>query len=92
MTAGGRPPVGISVIEKMAAEHHDRQGLARNWDQLSTADRVRLMTFMEAAVEVIPDRLLLKYRGAAETYKTRDCRRAILADHRHAKKSVIYGQ
>lgn len=92
MTAGKKVPPGLSVIEQMAAVHHDRQGLVRNWVQLSKADKLRLMDIMEAAVEIIPDRLLLKSGTAAATVITGEGRDALLADHRHAKTSALYGQ
>ncbi|MGI9484463.1 MAG: hypothetical protein ACR2RF_00985 [Geminicoccaceae bacterium] len=91
MTAGRKPPPGLSVIEQMAAVHHDRQGLSRNWEQLSRDDRLRKMDAMEAAVEIIPDRLGLKHQVAAETGNTGEGREALLGDHRHAKTSAIYG-
>lgn len=47
---------------------------------------------MEATVEIIPDKLLLKSGPAGDTRDTGDGRNALLADHRHAKKSVLYGQ
>ncbi len=89
--ARGKPPPGLSVIEQMAALHHERDGSIIRWDQLSKEDRLKLMGRMQAAVEIIPDKLLLKAQGAAATVATGDARDALLADHEQAKRSSLSG-
>ena len=92
MTAGRKPPPGLSVIEQMAAVAHEKSCSIIHWHQLSMADRVKKMDAMVAAVEIIPDRLGLKHGAAADTANTGEGRDALLADHRHAKTSALYGQ
>ena len=91
MTAGRKPPPGLSVIEQMAAVHHEKSRSIIHWHQLSKDDRLRKMDAMEAAVEIIPDRLGLKHGAAAATANTGEGRDGLLADHQHAKTSALYG-
>ena len=84
-------PGGISVIEQIVAVYHDFYAPILSWDQLSPADRIRLMDAMEAAVGIIPDRLVLKHGAGTATADTGGGRDALLADHRHAKTSALYG-
>lgn len=90
--SGKQPPPGLSVIEQMAARHHEKLGYVTRWDRLLKVDQKRLIDAMEAAVEIIPDRLTLKHGAGTDTAKTGNGRDALLADHRHAKTSVLYGR
>ena len=92
MTAGEKPAPGLSVIEQMAAVAHEKGRSILHWYQLSKDDRIKLMNAMQAAVEIIPDKLFLKHGAATNTVRTGEGRDALLADHRQAKKSVLYGQ
>lgn len=91
MAENDEPP-GISVIEQMASRHHESGGTVIRWEQLSPQDRKRLMTLMETAVAVIPDRLTLKTGTVTATVKTGGCRDALLEDHNQAKGSALYGR
>lgn len=90
--AGRKPPPGISVIEQMAAVAHEKSRSIIHWNQLSKEDRVRKMDAMEAAVEAIPDELILKSGVATATVNTGEGRDGLLADLRQAKRSILSGQ
>ena len=90
MASKDQTPPGISVIERMAAKHHEEGSILR-WDQLSKEDRKRLMDAMEAAVGVIPDQLMLKRGTLTAKVKTGPTREGLLSEHNQAKRSVLYG-
>lgn len=92
MKGAAKVPAGLSVIEQMAAVAHEKGRSILHWHQLSKDDRLKLMNAMEAAVEIIPDRLELKSGTAVAIVSTGEGREALLADHRHAKTSALYGK
>lgn len=89
MTDGKEPPPGLSIIEQMAAKHHESGHSILHWHQLSKADRQRKIEVMEAVVRTIPDRVLLKCGTAFNDVDLGKARDALIGDHDVSKASVL---
>ena len=82
--------VGLTILEIMGV-HQSSPASFFGFVPTIVEGHKRLMDAMEAAVGVIPDELLLKQGMAADTERLAGARDAILADHKQAKRSVLYG-
>jgi hypothetical protein len=85
--AGADQEPAMSVIERMAAKHHECSGHLVSWKLLSRADQERLTAAMEAAVGVIPDELSRRSGGSPSTVAAGETRDALIELHEEAEAS-----